>query len=155
MKGALSMGVCSASNHTSILMSHTYHTSASLQNGLDCTLLPHPTSKALLNPPTPRQRMLVCGACIGTAQVGALLAVPLDSLFKRSDLRSLLDIKSVTWYIYLSLSRRCLSPATLYLCATSRCAFLPILSCVLYFCVFTVYSLRLISSSIIAERISR
>jgi len=57
-----------------------------------CALFQHPTSYTLLIPPNPCQRELVCGACIGTAQVGAYLAAPLDSLFKRSSLRSLRDI---------------------------------------------------------------
>jgi len=55
----------------------------------ESTLIQHPTSHALLTSPTPCQRELVCGACIGTAQFGASLAAPLDSLLKQSSLRSL------------------------------------------------------------------
>ena len=64
-----------------------------------CTLLRHPTSHALPTSPIPRQRELVCGACIGTTQVAASLAAPLNSLFKRSTLRSPRDIilVFVTW----------------------------------------------------------
>ena len=45
-----------------------------------------PLDKHCSPPPpldTPRQREFVCWACTGTAQVGASLAVSLDSLFKR------------------------------------------------------------------------
>ena len=59
---------------------------------LPCTFLQHPTSHALLTSPTPRQRVLVCGACIGTAQIGASLVAPLGFIFKRSSLRSLRDM---------------------------------------------------------------
>ena len=59
---------------------------------IGCTLLQHPTSHALLTSPTPCERELVYGACIGTAQVGVSLVAPLDSLFKRSSLRSIHDI---------------------------------------------------------------
>jgi len=41
-----------------------------------CIPLQHPTLHALLPSPTPCQSKLVCGACIGTAQVGASLAIP-------------------------------------------------------------------------------
>ena len=73
-------------------------------NGLGCTLLQHPTSPALLPSPTPDllpsptpdpspdQSELVCGACIGTAQIGASLVAPLGFIFKRSSLRSLRDM---------------------------------------------------------------
>jgi len=53
---------------------------------------PHPTSPALLTSPTPYQREFVCGACIGTAQIGASLVAPLGFIFKRSSLRSLRDM---------------------------------------------------------------
>jgi len=70
-----------------------YHPLAtSFQNGLGCTPLQHHTSHVLLTFSTHCQRELVCGACIGTAQVGTLLVVPLDSFFKRSSLRFI-----VTW----------------------------------------------------------
>jgi len=68
------------------------HHLASLQNGLGCTFLQHPTSRALLTSPTPRQRVFVCGACIGTAQIGASLVAPLGFIFKRSSLRSSRDM---------------------------------------------------------------
>ena len=58
----------------------------------ESTLIQHPTSHALLTSPTPCQRELVCGACIGTAQFGASLAAPLDSLLKQSSLRSLCNM---------------------------------------------------------------
>jgi len=61
-------------------------------NGLGCTLLQHPTSHALLTSPTPYQSEFVCGACIGTAQVGASLVVPLGFIFKRPSLRSFRDM---------------------------------------------------------------
>jgi len=78
---------------------HITNPLASFQNGPDCTLLSHPTSHALLTSPTPRRRELIYGACISTAQVGASLAAPLDSFFKRSSLRSLHEPIPVTWYI--------------------------------------------------------
>ena len=68
------------------------HPLASFQHGLGCTLLQHPTSHALLTSPTPCQREFVCGACIGTAQVGASLVAPIEFIFKRSSLRSFRDI---------------------------------------------------------------
>ena len=55
---------------------------ASVQNGLGYTLLPYSST---------HQRELVCGVCIGTTQVGPSLPEPLNSLFKRSSLRSLRD----------------------------------------------------------------
>jgi len=71
-----------------------------------CTLLHHPTSHVLLTSPTPRRRELACEACIGTAQVGASLAAPLDSLFKRSSLRSPRDtiLVFVTWRNIMNIS---------------------------------------------------
>jgi len=57
-----------------------------------CTLLQHPTSPALLTSPTPCQGVLVCGACIGTAQVGASLVAPFECIFKQSSLRSFRDM---------------------------------------------------------------
>ena len=66
--------------------------SPSPNKSLGCTLPHNPTSHALLTSSTPRQRELVCGACIGTTQVAASLAAPLNSLFKRSTLRSPRDI---------------------------------------------------------------
>ena len=80
--------------HTTTFTSAT-HPLASFQNGLACTLFQQPTSQALLTSPTNYQREFVCGACINTAQVGALLAAPLDFLFKQSSLRSLRDIMIV------------------------------------------------------------
>jgi len=68
------------------------HPLASLQNGLGCTLLQHPTSPALLTSPTPRQSELICGACIGTAQIGISLVAPLGFIFKRSSLHSFRDM---------------------------------------------------------------
>jgi len=53
------------------------------------TLLKHLTSHALLTSPTPRQRVFVCGACTGIAQVVVSLVAPVDSLFKQSILRCL------------------------------------------------------------------
>ena len=41
-----------------------------------CCLCQHPTSPALLTSPTHCQRELVCGACIGTTQVGDSLVTP-------------------------------------------------------------------------------
>jgi len=73
--------------NTAIFTSLT-HPLASLQNGLGCTLLQHPTSPALLTSPIPCQSELVCGACIGTAQIGASFFAPLGIIFKRSSLRS-------------------------------------------------------------------
>jgi len=78
-----------------ITHSHSPIALASLQNGLGCTLLQHPTSQVLLTSPTPCQREFVCGACIGTAQVGASLVAPLEFIFKRSSLRSLRDMFDV------------------------------------------------------------
>ena len=59
-------------NHSSATITFTKptHPSASFQNGLGCTLLQHPTSHALLTSPTPHESEFVCGACIGTAQIG-------------------------------------------------------------------------------------
>jgi len=73
-----------------------WHPLARFQNGPGCTLLRHLTSQALPTSPTPRQRELVCGACIGTAQVGISLGAPLNSIFKRSSLRCLRDPIPVT-----------------------------------------------------------
>ena len=93
MKGARSMGLYIPSkNSTSILISLSSHPLASFQNGLGCTFLQHPASHALLTAHTPCKKELVCGACIGTAQVGTSLVAPLDSFFKRSSLRSPRDI---------------------------------------------------------------
>jgi hypothetical protein len=75
------------------------HPLASFQIGIGCTLLQHPTSPALITSPTPRQSELVCGACIGTAQVGASLAVPLGFMFKRSSLRSSRDMIIIPWHM--------------------------------------------------------
>jgi len=61
-------------------------------NGLGCTLLQHSTSPALLPSPTPDQSELVCGACIGTAQISASLVAPLGFIFKLSSLRSFRDM---------------------------------------------------------------
>jgi len=68
------------------------HPLASFQTGLGCTLLQHPTSPALLTSPTPHQSELVCGACIGTAQIGTSLVAPLGFIFKQSSLRSFRDM---------------------------------------------------------------
>jgi len=82
---ARSMGLYIPSkNSTSILKSLSSQPLASFHNGPGCTLLQHPTSPALLTPPTPCQREFVCGVCIGTAQVGASLVAPLEFIFKRS-----------------------------------------------------------------------
>ena len=62
------------------------------KNGLGCTLLQHPTAHALLTSPIPHQSELVCGARIGTAQIGASLVAPLGFIFKQSSLRSLRDV---------------------------------------------------------------
>jgi len=43
-------------------------------------------------PPTPSQRELVYGACIGTTQVGGWFPVPFDSPFKQSSLHSVHDL---------------------------------------------------------------
>ena len=48
-------------------------------------------------PSSPHQRAFVCGACIGTAQVGVSLVSLLDPLFKRSKLHCL-NI-GFTWYL--------------------------------------------------------
>jgi len=48
---------------------------ASIRKSLGHTLLPHPTSPALLTFPIPRQRAFVCGACAGTTQVGICIRV--------------------------------------------------------------------------------
>jgi len=79
------------------LISHTYKTLPNtpwqaVTNGLGCTLLQHPTSPTLLTSPTPCQSELVCGACIGTAQIGASLVAPIGFIFKRSSLRSFRDM---------------------------------------------------------------
>jgi len=67
------------------------------KNGLGCTLLQHPTSHALLTSPIPCQRVLVCGACIGTAQIDASLVAPHGFIFKRSSLRSFRDMIIISW----------------------------------------------------------
>jgi len=96
-----------SSNFTSILTAPSYHPLTSFQNGLGCTLLQHSTSPALLTSPTPRQSELVCGACIGTAQIGASLVAPLEFIFKRSSLRSFRDmiIISSIYTLLLTTSR--------------------------------------------------
>ena len=43
------------------------HALASFQNGLGCTLLQHHASRALPTSLTPRQREIICGACIPTS----------------------------------------------------------------------------------------
>ena len=88
VKGARSMGLYIPSNSTTILISLSSHSLPGFQNGLGCSLLQHPTSHALLTSPTPCQRELICGACIGTAQVGFSLDAPLDFFFKQSTSRS-------------------------------------------------------------------
>jgi len=65
-------------NHThhspsTVTLTFPTHSLVSFQNGLGCTLLQHTTSHALPTLPKPRQRQLVYGACIGTAQIGASL----------------------------------------------------------------------------------
>ena len=75
-ESARGMVLYSSRNFTSILISHSQHSLVSCQNGLGCTLPQHTTSHALLASPTPCQRELSCGACIGTAPAGALLAAP-------------------------------------------------------------------------------
>ena len=89
--------------HLTITPTSPTHPLASFRNGFGCTLLEHPTSQVLLTSPNPRQRKLVCGACMGTEQVGTSLAAPLDSLFKQSSLRSLLDLYACDM-IYLLIS---------------------------------------------------
>ena len=63
------------SSFTATLTSPT-HLLASFQSVLGCTLFQHPTSHAPVTSPTPRQKELVCGACIGTTQVGVSLLHP-------------------------------------------------------------------------------
>jgi len=68
----------------------------------------HPTSHALLTSHTTCRWELVCGACIGTAQVGrgASFLAPSDSFFRRSSLRSFRDIilVFVTWRYMMPVS---------------------------------------------------
>ena len=40
------------------------------------------TSQVMHTSPTPHKRKFVCGACVGTIQVGVSLAAPLDSLIR-------------------------------------------------------------------------
>ena len=111
------------------------------KSSLGCTLIQHTTSHALLTSPTPHQGELICGACIGTPHVATSLAAPtvVDSLFKRSNLRSCLDITHVKWYICLSLFQRFLSPARPCLSVIRWSVFLNILFCNLYFGVLAVH----------------
>jgi len=92
---------------TTITFTNPTHPLASFQNGPGCTLLQHPTSPALLTSPTPRQSELVCGACIGTAQIGASLVALLGFIFKRSSLRSFRDmiITSLIYTLLFTTSR--------------------------------------------------
>ena len=101
MRSASGGGLCCVYNLTSILIPLTYHPLASFQNDLGWTLLRHTTSPALLTSPTPYQREFVCGACIGSAQVGASLVAPLGVIFKRSSLRSSRDMIIIPCHIYL------------------------------------------------------
>ena len=56
-------------------------------------------NRALVVPPSsPHQRVLVCGACTGTAQVGVPLVSLFNPLFKRSRLHCF-DI-CLTWYLW-------------------------------------------------------
>jgi len=107
-------GFCCAYNLTSKLRSPSCHPLASFQNDLDCTLPLHSTSHALLACAAPHQREIVCGACIGTTQVGASLAASLDSLLKQSSVRSLCDaiFKTCTSMKKVSTRRACTPPGT-------------------------------------------
>jgi len=101
VKGALNMSLCSACNLTWNQTTHPPTPWQAFKNGLGCTLLQHPTLHALLTSPTPCQRLLICGACIGTAQVGASLVAPFEFIFKRSSLRSFWDMIIISWYKHL------------------------------------------------------
>ena len=85
-------------------VSQSCHALASFHHSLGCTLLQHPTSPALLTSPTPCQRVLVCGACIGTAQVGSSFFAPLEFIFRRSSLRSFRDMIIISWIYTLLLT---------------------------------------------------
>ena len=70
----------------------------------------HSTSHALLACASP----IVCGACIGTIQIGASLAASLDVLFKRSSVRSLCAaiFKTCTSMKKVSTRQACTPPGT-------------------------------------------
>ena len=87
------------------------------------SLLQHPASHALPTSTTPRQGELVYGVCIGTAQIGASLAVPIDLLFKRSSLRSSCDLTFAT-------CQDMMSAPTWRVSTRPRYATIPVLRCV-------------------------
>ena len=76
--------------------------------------------RALVVPPSsPHQRVFVCGACIGIAQVGVSLVSLFDPLFKRSRLHCF-DI-CLTWYLrYIKIWWQHLVP-TYRVCTAPRC----------------------------------
>ena len=108
------------------------------ENGLGCTLLQHPTSPALLTSPTPCKREFVCGACIGTAQIGASLVVPLGFIFKQSSLRSLRDMIIIykerkkqfhEYFIHKNMTTTSGTHSQGLVCTVPRYATIPTLTC--------------------------
>jgi len=81
-----------------------------------CVPNPHTPWQSIQKPlvvplSSPHQRAFVCGACIGTAQVGVSLVSLFDPLFKRSRLHCF-DV-CLTWYLrYIKIWPQHLVPGT-------------------------------------------
>ena len=122
------------------------HSLVSFQNGLCCTLLPHPTSQALLAvQPHANEKERKENSSVGRSLSLHRLAPRRLHPTHSSGQLHVLFLTSCLWhdisaYIYLYLGAAC-HPLKLYLHATRRCAFLPILSYVLYFGLLAVCSI--------------